>query len=341
MKITKRHILFLAVVIMVSSFLATFELPYYIYKPGRADALDSMIEIEGSYESEGDMHLVTVSGGQATPIQYLWAKLLPHHDVIPLEHVRPEGMTEDEYMHAQLKMMESSQQSSVVVAYEAANANITIDYDGVFVVSVIEDMPAYKKLEVGDKIVKVDDINVNKAEDLTNYIEKKNVGDYIQLEIIREEDVLTKELPLESFSNQEDKIGIGAQLMTDRSVEVDPDVKFSSGDIGGPSAGLMFALKIYDQLTENDLTKGHQIAGTGELDYEGNVLRIGGIDKKVVAADREGCDIFFAPNENGAPQSNYDIAKEVAEEIDTSMEIVPVDTFAEALQYLQDLNENK
>src|SRR5690625_7652658 len=70
---------------------------------------------------------------------------------------------------------------------------------------------------------------------------------------------------------------MGVSLVTDRSVTVDPKVNFSSGNIGGPSAGLMFSLEIYDQLTENDLTSGYAIAGTGEVDYNGNVIRIGGI----------------------------------------------------------------
>ncbi|MDY0396286.1 S16 family serine protease [Virgibacillus halophilus] len=69
-------------------------------------------------------------------------------------------------------------------------------------------------------------------------------------------------------------------MVTDRSVSVKPKVHFKSGDIGGPSAGLMFSLKIYDELTKEDLTNGLQIAGTGEIDYDGNVMRIGGIDKK-------------------------------------------------------------
>ncbi|WP_369404739.1 S16 family serine protease [Piscibacillus salipiscarius] len=69
--------------------------------------------------------------------------------------------------------------------------------------------------------------------------------------------------------------------MTDRDVTVNPEVEFDSGSIGGPSAGLMMSLEIYDQLTSEDITKGYQIAGTGEIDYEGNVSRIGGIDKKL------------------------------------------------------------
>src|SRR5699024_11199874 len=99
--------------------------------------------------------------------------------------------------------------------------------------------------------------------------------------------------------------------------------------------------EIYDQLTEEDLTKGYEMAGTGEIDYDGNVLRIGGSDKKVIAADKEGCDIFFAPNENGAQDSTYTVAKKTAEEISNDMDIVSVDTFADALDYIQQLEPKK
>src|SRR5690625_3309503 len=103
----------------------------------------------------------------------------------------------------------------------------------------------------------------------------------------------------------------------------------------------MFSLEIYDQLTKQDLTHGYEIGGTGEVDYNGNVIRIGGIDKKVIAADKEGCDIFFAPNEGGAKDSNYSVAKNTAEEIGTDMKIVPVDTFKDAFEYLQGLNKSE
>src|SRR5699024_5664820 len=92
------------------------------------------------------------------------------------------------------------------------------------------------------------------------------------------------------------------------------------------SAGLMFSLEIYDQLTEEDLTKGYQIAGSGEIDYEGNVIRIGSVDKKVIAADQEDCDIFFAANENGAHDSNYEQAVKTAEKIGTNSVNVSADT---------------
>ena len=107
-------------------------------------------------------------------------------------------------------------------------------------------------------------------------------------------------------------MGIG--LVDDREIISDPKVKIKTESIGGPSAGLMFSLEIYNQLTKNDLTKGHSIAGTGTIDPDGTVGRIGGIDKKVVAADNEGAEIFFAPDDEITPemkkaypniQSNY------------------------------------
>lgn len=337
MRFTRKHLLFSALIVFISFFLVVYQLPYYIYKPGGADELTSIVEVENGNKSKGDMHLVTVSSGQATPLQYLWAKVLPHHEIVPIKEVRPEGITEDEYLHAQLQLMESSQESSTVVAYEAANKDIKIEYNGVFVVSVRENMPADGQLEIGDQIIKVDQLEINESEDLIQYLNDKKVGDRVTFTFIREEEVMTRTLTLEKLDEVEDKVGIGIQLVTNREVEVNPEVHFSSGNIGGPSAGLMFSLEIYNQLVEDDITKGYSIIGTGAIDYEGNISRIGGIDKKVIAADKEACEIFFAPNENGASHSNYEEALETAKEIDTEMKIVPVDTFEDALEYLQNL----
>ncbi|MBP1968211.1 PDZ domain-containing protein [Virgibacillus natechei] len=340
MRFTKKHILSLIAVLLVAYFLSAYRLDYYIQRPGGAEALNPIVEVVDGYESTGEMHLMTISGGQATPMQYLWAMILPHSEILPLDHVRPEGISDDEYMEAQLQMMESSQEASTVVAYEAANEAIRIDYNGVYVVSIVEDMPADGKLQTGDRIVGIDGNDMQEADDLINYVESKEARDTISLEIVRGEETIIEDITLELFGEEEDRVGIGISLVTDRTVEVDPEVVFSSGRIGGPSAGLMFALEMYDQLTEEDLTRGYQIAGTGEVDYNGNVLRIGGVDKKIVAADREGVDIFFAPNEGDAEDSNYQMAIETAENIGADMDVVPVDTFNDALSYLQEIESN-
>ncbi|WP_077325976.1 SepM family pheromone-processing serine protease [Virgibacillus siamensis] len=341
MNVNKKHIAAFIIVILAAFFISAYQLPYYVYKPGGADALNPIVEVEGGYSSKGDMHLVTVRGGQVTPIQYVWAKIMPHQELHPISEIMPEGVSEEEYFHAQLRMMDSSQEKAVAVAYKAANKDISIQYKGVYVVSVVKNMPADGKLKPADRITGIDGKKIKKAEDLINYVKAKEAGDTITLKIVRNGKKLTKEIKLQTFEKLDGKVGIGIRLVTDRGVEVNPEVNFSSGKIGGPSAGLMFSLEIYDQLTKKDLTKGYQIAGTGEVDYEGNVMRIGGIDKKVIAADEEGCDVFFAPNENGAKNSNYKVAKKTAEEIGTDMKIVPVDTFEDALHYLQEMEPGK
>ncbi|MFC4557000.1 SepM family pheromone-processing serine protease [Virgibacillus kekensis] len=338
MQFNKKHILSLLIVVALAFFLSTYQLPYYIYKPGGADPLNPIVEVQGGYESEGDMHLVTIRGGQATPIQYVLAKAMPHQEVLPLREVRQEGVSESEYFHAQLQMMESSQEAAKVVAYKEAGEDIKINYNGVYVVAVVEGMPADGELKAGDRITGINGQEIKESKNLIQFVEDKQAGDTIALEVMRDGERLTREITLERFEELENKVGIGIRLVTDREVSVKPEVKFSSGNIGGPSAGLMFSLEIYDQLTEGDLTNGQEICGTGEIDYDGNVSRIGGIDKKVVAADDEGCNIFLAPNEDGAKGSNYEVAKKTVEEIGSNMKVVPVDTFDEAIEYLQGMD---
>ncbi|KPH71154.1 MULTISPECIES: SepM family pheromone-processing serine protease [Bacillaceae] len=337
MNFSRKNVISFILVILIAYFLASYKLPYYIQRPGGADALNPIVKVEDGYESEGDMHLVTVSGLQATPIQYVLAKIMPNTEILPLDQVFPEGISQKEYMEAQLQVMESSQEAATVVAYTASGSDITIEYNGVYVVSVVEGMPADGVLQMGDRIIGIDNKPIKEANDLIHYVEQKKENDVVSIKFVRDDKTLTKDITLKNFDQLDDKVGVGISLVTDRNVTVDPDVHFASGNIGGPSAGLMFSLEIYDQLTEKDLTKGYQIAGTGEIDYDGNVHRIGGIDKKIVAADREGIDIFFAPNEHGAKDSNYEIAKKKAEEIGTDMKIIPVDTFDDALSYLEKL----
>ncbi|GGF11853.1 hypothetical protein GCM10010954_08130 [Halobacillus andaensis] len=336
MKSNKRVIITGIIAILFVAFLGAYRLPYYIYKPGTADALQPFVEIADAYPSEGDMHLVTVRGGQATPIQWALAKVRSYHEVVPLEQVRPEGISEDEYFHAQLQLMESSQEAAKVVAYESAGRDITIDYEGVFVVQALKGMPAEDELEPGDEILSVNGEEISESDELVNYVERLSEGDEVTLTIKRGDETLSKDIQVAPFPDDPDKVGVGISLVTDRSVEVNPEVNVKSGDIGGPSAGLMFSLEMYDQLTEEDITKGREVCGTGEINYEGEVGRIGGIDKKVVAADREGCDVFFAPNEGEEEGSNYEVAMEAAEDIGTGMDVVAVDTFEDALNYLSE-----
>ncbi|MET3682032.1 PDZ domain-containing protein [Alkalibacillus flavidus] len=335
----KKHVIFLIVTIAIATFISFYKLDYYIYQPGDTTSLSNVIEIEGADSEVGRYNLVTVRGGQATPAYYIWASFQEHYDIVDLEQVRPNGISQEEYMETQLHYMENSQEAATVVAYEAAGADITIDYNGTYVAGVLPDMPAADVIEPGDEIIAINGYDVESTEEIIERTSSYEMGDEIDVTVLRNEEEVTVSVELAPLPQEPDRPGMGVSLVTDREVTEDPEVEFNSGQIGGPSAGLMFSLAIYDQLTDGDLTNGLNIVGTGEMSYSGDVGPIGGIDKKIVAAEEDGADIFFAPNENGQEDSNYSVAVETAEEIDASLEVVPVDTFQDAVDYLESLDE--
>jgi PDZ domain-containing protein len=177
------------------------------------------------------------------------------------------------------------------------------------------------------------------SETFIEYVSKKQAGDLVTFTYLRNKKTNEVSLPLKTFKEDNTKIGIGISLVDDKEIIVKPKVNVKTDEIGGPSAGLMFSLEIYNQLIKEDLTRGYQIAGTGTIDEEGNVGPIGGIEQKIVAADKAGAEIFLAPNEKGAKDSNYLVAVKTAKDIHTKMKIIPVDTFDEAVQYLEKLQD--
>ncbi len=337
----KQTLFYSLIFLLVFFLMITIKLPYYVYKPGTADELSSVVEVDSGFSSLGEFHLVTVSGGRATPLEYVLAKLSRFHELVPIEEAIPESFTDEQYRFYQQKMMDQSKVASQVVAYEAANKEVTVTEKGVYVLHTIEGMPSEEKIETGDRIVKIDHIDVYEPKDIIEYVQKKREKDEVVLEIERDNERIEIVLPITSFPEDPDRVGLGVQLLKDEAINVDPQVEIKSGNIGGPSAGIMFALEIYNQLTETDITKGYRIAGTGEIDVEGKVHRVGGIDKKVIAAHKKEIDFFLAPNEEGREGSNYEVAKDTAEKIKTDMEIVPIDSFQDALDFLNQLEPKK
>ena len=329
--------LVLAIILLIMSFI---KLPFYITQPGMASELEPIIKVENGFDDEkGSFSLTTVRFGRANPLTYVWAKVNEFYYIHPLEDIKREDESDKDYMNRQLHMMEVSQEAAISVAYEKANKKVEYTFHGIYVDGVIKNMPAASKLEVGDRIYKVDSLEFQTAEEFIEYVAKKKEGEEVMITFEREGKRDEVKITLSAFPDQPEKIGLGISLVTDRQMDVEPEIELQTEEIGGPSAGLMMSLEIYNQLTEGDLTKGYQIAGTGTINAEGIVGPIGGISQKIVAADKEGIDIFFAPNENGDQASNYNEAVETGKKIGTDMEIIPVDTFDEAIEYLNNLEQ--
>lgn len=319
-------------------------LPYYVTRPGSALELGPMINVEGgAKDRQGAFMLTTVRMGEATPAWYLYAKLSPYADLVPKEYVLSHGETDEEFTKRELMVMKLSQQLAEAVAFREAGYPVRMEKEGVLVMGTIEGMPARGVLQVGDVITHLDGKRISNTQAMLSYLEFKRAGEQVTLTYKREGSEKTATLTLKKLMDESGKetnrAGIGIRQPEDAwRIEVPRKVSISSERIGGPSAGLMMTLEIYDQLRKDiNLKAGYRIAGTGTINPDGSIGRIGGVAHKVVAADHEGADFFLAPDDTEEGLSNYEEAVQAAREIGTTMRIVPVKTVKDAIRFLRSL----
>jgi Lon-like protease len=314
-----------------------YTLPYYVSKPGMAKELEPIIKVDNGYSEKGNFMLTTVRMGRANIYSYLEAKIRKYEEIYPIDEIKYKKETDEEYTVRQLYLMSDSKMNAIDVAYHKAGKPVHYKYKGIYVLNVLPDMPAYGELQAGDRIFKVDERKFSSSEDFITYVSKKRAGDQIDLTYSRNKKIKSVKLKVQPFKEDPKRVGVGISLVDDKEIIVKPHVLVKTDEIGGPSAGFMFSLEIYNQLTKEDLTKGYQIAGTGTISPDGTIGPIGGIEQKIIAADKAGAEIFFAPNEKGAKHSNYLDAVKAARDIGTKMKIIPVDSFDEAIKYLDKL----
>lgn len=319
---------------------------YYIQKPGAAYPLRPIVEVEGSAtEEKGEFYLMTIGVMQATPFTYLLSHLTSDMKRVKTEQIRSDEESDEEYMMRQSLLMKESKETAIRVAFEQLNQPYELLYEGDLVVAIVENSAADGVLQVGDEIVGIHGERLTTEESLKEGLARVVEGEPYTVTVKRD----GKEMNIEFIGQKlpdENRIGLGVRYMKSETLQTEPSVQIDSSTIGGPSAGLMFTLEVMNQLTEHDMTKGYHVAGTGQVFEDGTIGPIGGIDFKVLSADREGVDIFFAPHNeemenahvNGERKlTNYEVAKKVAEELGTSMKIVPVTHVTDAVHYLEQL----
>lgn len=347
----KKKLIGLTIVVILISFLSFYKLDAYIMSPGSAYDVSRFVAVQNGDElDEGTFNLMTVSLMRATPLLYGLSYVREYQEIMPLNRVRQEEEDDEEYAVRQLKLMNDSQFNALYVAFSRANLNYSITNKGVFVLNVLKGGAADGILKAGDEIIEVNGERIDKQATLVEKISELNQEESIMVTINRNNELLDKTIRLKEIPGANGRIGIGITFTESKSIKTDPRVKINTEDIGGPSAGLMFTLEILNQLLDEDLTKGYKVAGTGEMNEDGTVGRIGGIEYKVVAADKDGMEIFFAPDDtitdkmlesNPNLVSNYEAAVKTAEKIGTKMKIVPVKTVDDALAYLKNLDPKK
>jgi Lon-like protease len=308
--------------------------PYVILGPGptlntlgKDSSGQQLITISGhpTYPTTGHLNLVTVGyqGGPGVHLNIfsaLAAWLNPHEAVVPESELFAPGQTQQQSQQQDTQEMTGSQQDATA----AALTELHIPYQTqVVVVQPEAGFPAAGVLKAGDVITAVDGKAVTGESSLTSLIGAHPAGSTLTLTILRNGQSQTVQVGTKESGGRP---VMGVQVT--EQYQFPFTVKFSVGDIGGPSAGTMFALGIIDKLTPLNLTGGKFIAGTGEITPSGQVQAIGGIQQKMVGARDAGATIFLAPASN---------CSDVKGAIPAGLRVVKVGTLNQAVTYLEDI----
>jgi PDZ domain-containing protein len=307
--------------------------PYVIESPGPTFNTigevngQPLIQVQGreSFPPQGELDLTTVfvSGGpngQVNVLDTFRAWLNPNEDVLPEQLVYPEGTTSSQVQEQNTIAMTSSQEAAIA----AALTHEGIDYsEELSVAQLAPDSASEGVLEEGDILRAID------GEEITNIGTVRSAladggGAAASLSIVR--DGAPVDVSVTPGRSDEGDYQLGVLLAS--SFDFPFDVTIQLDNVGGPSAGTMFALGIVDTLSEGDLTGGRHFAGTGTIDSAGDVGPIGGIAQKLVGARSGGADFFLAPADN---------CPEVAGNIPDGLTVVKVETLDQAVEAVRTL----
>ncbi len=309
-----------------------YEAPGPVYDTlGSAEGSDGteheLITVEGTptFDTEGTLSMLTVSLVGSPDSRPSWfdifaAWLRPDSAVVPMEVFFPEGTTYEDTQQSANFEMESSKREAIAAALSSQD----IEYSSYLQVEGTKaDFPSEGVLEVGDIFVSIDGKDVGSSSRISEVIAEVGEGNLARTVILREGKELEFDIPV-VFNNDTDQIPVIGVVVSSH-YDFPFDVSIRLDDVGGPSAGMMFALGIVDKITPGYLNGGQAVAGTGTITADGVVGGIGGIVQKMYGARYAGVEYFLAP------ASNCD---EVSGNVPDGLQVFAVDTLDDALTAL-------
>jgi PDZ domain-containing protein len=291
-----------------------------------------VITIDGhrTYPTTGELRLTTVSETRADYSvrlpQVLEAWWSSDEIVIPRDVVYPPDQSVQQVQQHNAQQMLDSQSTAIVAGLGEAGINAV----QVKIKSTVANTPASGVLQKGDVITALQGRPVHSRDDVVAAITDLAPGTQVKVTYLRDGSSHTVSIPTQANPTGDSRSRIGIELYPD---DFDPpfDVSINLGqEIGGPSAGLMFSLAIYDKITPGALTGGRNIAGTGTIDVDGNVGEIGGIQQKIAGAYGDGVRTFLVPEANCAEAASSSLADDV--------DLIQVSTLDDAVKALRALD---
>jgi PDZ domain-containing protein len=298
----------------------------YVFSPDRAKPLAEHVRVAGARPvGGGDVYYVDAFVRKASVLERLLPFTRPDGStLVPAERYLPPGISDLERRHQVAAEMERSTKIAPAVALRALGRRVRAISTGVLVIGVIGGTPAAGKLQGGDVIRAVDGRAVRTPDQLRAAIGTRRPGATVRLTLRRDGE--TKRVSVATIADPQRPMRpiVGIQVDQAATIKLPIAVRIDLGRVGGPSAGLPFALEIARMLGRN-VTHGCRVAATGELALDGSVLPVGAVKQKVIGARRTDVDVFLVPAGDNA---------ETAQSNAGDLRIVPVETFQQALRVL-------
>jgi PDZ domain-containing protein len=226
--------------------------------------------------------------------------------------------------------MVSSQDTAIAAALRELGYRLPLNIE---VLAVTKGSPADGRLETRDRIEEINGVRIKDVEQVSKEVQRTGVGESASFVVRRDGETERVVVKAKASPEDPDRAVVGVQIGTGYDFPFDVSVRLED-DIGGPSAGLIFSLGVYDTLTPGSLTGGTDIAGTGTIDADGHVGSIGGIQQKIVAARDAGARIFLVPSANCGSAVHADVRKD-------EIRLVKVPTMHSAVESLEAYAEDK
>ena len=304
---------------------------HYLYVPNRATPVAAKVKVEGEKPAgsgPGAIYYVDVSVRRATWPERLLPFLRPDGaTLVPKDQVVPAGSSFEDRREEGLREMARSEKVAAAVALEEAGFDVDATPRGALVEAVATDAPAAAELDSGDVIVAARGRTIRTPEQLRSSFDDVRPGADVALRVRRDGKVRRVSVRTVESRSEPGRAIIGIRVGQAADIKLPLKVDIDLGGVGGPSAGLPFALDVLQELG-TDVDRGRRVVATGEIALDGSVGSIGGVKQKTFGAREAGADVFLVPaGENATEARRYA----------GNLRIIPVESFQQALSALRTL----
>ena len=297
-----RKLLFVGALALIAWAAVVVPMPFATFEPVPARSVADILDIDGPELAplSEELLFTVVLVRQPSAVGTVDVLLDDTRDLTLVQTIVPPGIDEDRFVEFQERLFRESVRAAIAVGLRTAERDVDVSGEGARVIATLPGTPAAEVLQEEDVITAVNDEPVSLASELATILGGFDPGTEVALTVRRDGEELTETIEVSPLAEVEDvgRPGIGVAVVTvDLEIEVPADVELApeAEMIGGPSAGLMLALSVYDAATDDDLTAGRVVAGSGTIDLAGNVGPVSGIAQKVQGALDADADVFLVP----------------------------------------------